>query len=65
MFKVNETYVDKWVIWNAGDNKLYGLCYEHTINADLTFTNLDNALDSANQVSAGIVHVDKEGFWCL
>lgn len=62
MFKVDETYVDKRVKWNAGDNKLYGLCYEHTVNTelDLRFNNLDNALELAKNVSNGTVHVSKE-----
>ena len=62
MFKVDETYVDKRVKWNAGDDKLYGLCYEHTSNADidLSFKDIDNVLSLANKVSDGTIHVAKE-----
>ena len=62
MFKVNETYVDKRVKWNASDKKSYGLCYEHTVNADLdlSFKSMDDVMELANQVSNGTIHVAKE-----
>ena len=62
MFKVDETYVDKRVKWNASDDKLYGLCYKHTVNAEvnLSFKHIDNVLQLSDQVSNGTVHVAKE-----
>ena len=52
-----------WITeWNASDDGLYGLCYEHTVTADLDlkFCDIDGILDIADKVQHDEVHIGKE-----
>ena len=62
MFKIDETYTytDQKVRWNSQDDKIYGLCYEHGRDKDLTFTSMSHIEELATQVSDGTLHVSKE-----
>ena len=60
MLEIDETYTEVKACWNPGDNKLYGICYEHGKNEDLTFTSYDHVEDLSNMVKANILHVPKE-----
>ena len=60
MLKVDETYVEPKVRWNPHDNKLYGVCYEHCRDKDLTFSNVTEVEHLADLVKKGEVHVPKE-----
>ena len=46
MLKIDETYVEPKVRWNPRDNKLYGLCYEHSSDKDLRFSDYTCVGDS-------------------
>ena len=60
MLKIDETYVEPRVRWNPRDNCLYGLCYEHARDRDLTFSDYAHVEDLADLVQKGEVHVPKE-----
>ena len=60
MLKIDETYTDSKVRWNLHDNKIYGLCYEHAREQDLTFNDIENIEKLSEQFTNSQVHIPKE-----
>ena len=55
MLKIDEMFIDPRVRWDGVDNRLYGSCYEHGENIDLTFNSYQKYQKELN-----VWHVPKE-----
>lgn len=60
MIKIDKHYVDKRVRWCPGDNKLYGVCYEHSHNHDLSLDSWDDVMRLKQAVDDEEIHITKE-----
>ena len=60
MLKIDETYVDQKVRWCPLDNRMYGFCYDHGHDEDLTLNSHDDVTRVAELVEDGKLHICKE-----
>ena len=60
MLEIDETYMDAKVRWNPRDNKIYGICYEHGRDENLSFNSYEHVESLSNMVKDGVLHVPKE-----
>ena len=60
MLKIDETFVDPKIRWCPLDNQIYGFCYEHGHNVEMTFRSYDDVTNLANLVENSNLHVGKE-----
>lgn len=57
---IDEVACEQRVRWNSEDNKLYGICREHSSRVSLTVDSVDDVQMVVNAVKQGIVHLSTE-----
>lgn len=57
--KCDELAIQKRLRWNQKDNKIYGLCSEHT-DDNIVFTNFEDAERVMHLIETGACHIAKE-----
>ena len=60
MLKIDEHYVDKRARWCPQDNKIYGVCYDHCRDVDLSFDTYEDVVRLRKDVDEGAIHLPKE-----
>ena len=60
VIKMDEIAVKSRLRWNNADDKIYGLCYEHSQGHSMSFDSMDDILRLTGLIKAGTCHKTKE-----
>ena len=58
--KMDEIAVENRLRWNKQDNKIYGLCYQHSHRYDMEFCDISSISNLQNLLATNTVHKTKE-----
>ena len=60
LIKMDEIATEVRNRWNNADNKIYGLCYEHSYEHSMKFDTMDDITRISGLIEAGTCHTTKE-----